>query len=175
MCNVMLMPAYPLCRGSLGGKDMARLNEFGGGDTEPNVKSGEICVLGRMINYARDLNMERLVLVSICSSGIKPEDKQMRSLTVPMNWVSPFTPSLSFYYTAFLSLFYCISLFHASEIFRGHNFFQNHMGSSSISIFVLFPRPSMILKLIISKASVAITIIPYLHKICIGLHGFLEN
>lgn len=28
MCNVMLMPLYPLCRGSLGGKDMARLNEL---------------------------------------------------------------------------------------------------------------------------------------------------
>lgn len=75
MCNVMLMPAYPLCWGSLGGKDMARLNEFGGDDTEPKVKSGKICVLGRMINYTRDLNMEHLVLVSICSYGIKPEDK----------------------------------------------------------------------------------------------------
>lgn len=95
MCNVMLMLAYPLCRGSLGGKDMAHLNEFGGDDKAQKVKSGKICVLGRMINDVRDPNMEILVLVFICSYGIKPEEKQMRCLTVPINWVSPFTPSLS--------------------------------------------------------------------------------
>lgn len=89
MCNVMLMLSYPLCRASLGGKDMARLNEFGGDDKAQKVKSGKICVLGRMINDVRDLNMEILVLVFICSYGKKPEDKQMRCLTVP------FTPSLS--------------------------------------------------------------------------------
>lgn len=159
MCNVMLMPAYSLCRGSLGGKDMARLNEFGGGDKAQKVKSGKICVLGRMINDVRDLNMEILVLVFICSYGIKPEDKQTRCLTVPINWVSPFTPSLSV-----ISLYFMLQKYSLGIIS-----FKTTWGSSSISIFVLFPRLSLILKLIISKASVAIAIIPYLHKIFIGL------
>ncbi len=41
MCNVMPRPAYPLCRRSLRGKDMARLNEFDGDDMAQKVKSGK--------------------------------------------------------------------------------------------------------------------------------------
>lgn len=104
--------------------------------------------------------MEMLVLMAICSYGMEPEDKQiqMRCLTVPVNWALPFTPLSDI----------DISSFHASEIFLVLHFnhiFQNQMGSSS----ELFPRQLLIiLKLLISNNLVAITIIPYLHKIFIG-------
>lgn len=111
MCNVMPRLAYPLCRRSLEGKDMARLNEFGGDDTAQKVKSRKICALGRMINGVRDLNMEIQILMAICSYGVEPEDKQiqMRCLTVPINRASPFTP---------LTVI-DISLFHASKYSLG--------------------------------------------------------
>lgn len=161
MCNVMPRLAYPLCRRSLEGKDMARPNEFGGDDTAQKVKSGKICALGRMINGVRDLNMEIQILMAICSYGVEPEDKQiqMRCLTVPINRASPFTP---------LTVI-VISLFHASKYSLGFiSIISYKMGPSSISISELFPRQLlMILNLIISKYSVGVTIIPYLHKIFI--------
>lgn len=117
-------------------KDMARLNEFGGDDAAQKVKSGKINVLGRMINGMTDLNMEMFwVLVAICSYGMEPEDKQiqMRCLTMPINWASPFT----------LLSGIDNSFFHASETFLGLqfcHFFQNNTRSFLRSEIILMSQ-----------------------------------
>ncbi len=133
-----------------------------GDDTAQKVKSGKICALEGWLMAWEIWIWKFRFWWQYAAMALSREQANTNEMPDSANkpGIAIHPPHCHWY--LFISCF---------KIFLGlyfNHIFQDHMGSSSISISELFPRQLlMILNLIISKYSVGVTIIPYLHKIFI--------